>query len=311
MNNTDYSLENLEMLKLIEKRCRETSKMRKQIERLKSKSVMKIDSTIEDEEEYTLEEDESRDSSFEDEVSFYLDAYQNLDEDFTRVDLLDALPSRKHYKYHEILLRLQAESLKEMKEIEEIILENSDISKEELLEFRQLLELEKKKIFAIREVMKPVEEDTVEEEVKNKLILVPTQLGNVRLLDELERTPKDFYPSFLELIKSIEDGTFKGVKRFTNNHDLLGVNEVKGHQVRVVFVRLAVDTYALITAFVKKSDKDKLYQQTLCGKAVDFKAIESSLKECLSDSEFMRENDLAVSKLFELLEEKNKEKRLV
>ena len=72
--------------------------------------------------------------------------------------------------------------------------------------------------------------------------------------EEIWHLTKDFYPSFLELIKSIEDGTFKGVKRFTNNHDLLGVNEVKAHQVRVGFVRLAVDTYALITAFVKKSD---------------------------------------------------------
>ena len=55
----------------------------------------------------------------------------------------------------------------------------------------------------------------------------------------------------------------KNVKRFKNNNDLVGVCEVKGYQVRVVFARIDKDTYGLITALVKKQDNDSNYRNFL------------------------------------------------
>ena len=69
---------------------------------------------------------------------------------------------------------------------------------------------------------------------------------------------------------------------------------------------------ALITAFLKKTTNDKYYQDGLRNKVKDYRKIEESLKKCLADEEFIRENQRNVETLYQLLgnfntdEEENK-----
>ena len=90
------------------------------------------------------------------------------------------------------------------------------------------------------------------------------------------------------MLQSIKDGTFKSVKRFTSGSELSGLCEVKDFKVRVVFMRLNKDSYAIISAFVKKSDNDKAYRASLFKKYSDFKLVEDELIDSLSDESFIR-----------------------
>ena len=182
-------------------------------------------------------------------------------------------------------------------------MEDDSIPKEELVEYKALIGKEKLKIKYLRKSMLEEEQTTIMEH-KNRIVLVPTINGNIRIIDELEHIPSEYYDSFLELINSIINGTFKNVKTFTSNPQLTGVSEVKGFKTRVVFSRLDKNTYGLITAFVKKTDTDKLYKETLTRKVTHFRENESKLKERIKDSEFMELNDLYIEELFNLISPK-------
>lgn len=298
------------LLNKIENDCREARKKRVELERLQKQMVvepvedLKTINNISFSEtvEYTPMEDE-----FNDELSFYLDNYKKLDDQFTYEDVISILPTKENYDYEDIINRLIAESYKEIKEINDLLLEDSTITKEELLEYKSLIDKEKKKISYIRKSTVEEKEISVKEH-KNNIVLVPTIGGNIRVIDELEHIPSDYYESFLELINSIINGTFKKVKTFTSNSQLTGISEVKAFKTRVVFSRLDKNTYAIITAFIKKTDTDRFYKDTLTRKVGHFKENETLLKNLVKDEKFMAENAKNVEDLFTLLNVKENSK---
>ncbi|MBR2678244.1 MAG: hypothetical protein IKE63_02385 [Bacilli bacterium] len=302
-----------ELLKTIENDCKEARIKRSELNRLKKHVKYETDDkcNLDIKEIKPIQSSEivSEEEEFNDEISFYLDNYRTLDDNFTYEDIISVLPTKDNYNYEDIINRLIAESYKEIKEINELLIEDDSLSKEELIECKALIDKEKTKISYLRKSM--IEEDEViNDEHKNRIVLVPTIGGNIRVIDELEHIATDYYDSFLELINSIINGKFKNVKTFTSNAQLMGISEVKAFKTRVVFSRLDKNTYALITAFVKKTDTDKLYKDTLKRKASHFKENESLLKEKIKDEEFMRLNNQYVEELFNLLRPKDNELEL-
>ncbi|MBR2997721.1 MAG: hypothetical protein IKF37_01415 [Bacilli bacterium] len=230
------------------------------------------------------------------EMDEFISLYNGLDINYSKDDLLSILPDISNNRYDEIILRLKAESLKEMHELYELCsLENN---KDEYL---SAINFHANKMKLLDECNKP-DIDNPSETRKNKIILVPTTGGNIRLIEELSHIPFEYYPDFLQLINSIVDGSFKNFKRFTGaNNKLKSISEVKGFQVRVAFSRIGVDSYALISAFVKKSDIDKAYVETLIKKVSDYYNIKDSLIKNLDNEEFIKENNKNVSELYNLL----------
>ncbi len=303
-----------DLLKVIEYGCKEARLKRSELLRLKKQ--MHSDTVEEDINKsqkikpVTSSEISNEDDDFNDEISFYLENYKTLDDNFTYEDIISVIPTKDNYNYEDIINRLIAESYKEINEINELLMEDDSITKEELVECKALIEKEKLKIKYLRKSMLE-EDEIIIKDHKNKIVLVPTIGGNIRVIDELEHIPIEYYDSFLELINSIIDGRFKNVKTFANNNQLVGVSEVKGFKTRVVFGRLDKNTYALITAFVKKTDTDKLYKDTLKRKVSHFKENETRLKEKIKDNEFMELNDQYVEELFNLLNPKDNELKKV
>jgi len=298
------------LLKEIEKKCKESRKKQIEINRLKKQ----FDNGIIEEKDINIIKEEKNtniESTIEDvlsdELTFYLDNYKKLDDQFTYEDVIDIIPSKDNYYYEDIINRLIAESYKEIKDINELLLEDSNLTKKELLELKALIDKEKTKINYLRKSMKE-EEKIITKEHKNKIVLVPTIGGNIRVIDELEHIPSDYYESFLELINSIINSKFKNVKTLNSNPQLMGVSEVKAFKTRVVFQRIDKNTYALITAFIKKSDTDKLYKESLVRKVSHFKENEQLLKNLIKDEKFMEENDKYVEELFNLLNIKENKK---
>lgn len=228
------------------------------------------------------------DEDFEDEIEYYLTLLRELTLENIEAEIETSLPSKKHYQYERILNRLKLESLRSIKEIKDFLIEEG-LSPEDISTFQEEYNLELKKIELINKALQPqvdVEEQT--ETKENNLIFVPTTGGDIRILDEIDSIPAEYYDKFNGLFQSIKDGTFKNAKRFVSNSELAGLCEVKDFKVRVIFVRLNKDSYAVISAFVKKSDNDKGYRASLVKKYNDYQLVEDSLIRNLDNPEFMQ-----------------------
>ena len=277
------------------------SNLQNEISRLKQDNKTSNKETVVKPVNTSVSIEEKEDDTFEDEINFFLTSYRQLKENFTEDEMKSILPRRKHPRYKDILYRLSIESIKEIKDLKDILREE-EISEDDELLCRNLIDTEKRKIDCIKSrLISSVIESEEEIEEKNKLVLVPTSNGNTRVVDELEHIPSDYYDGFRELIQSIEDGTFKNVKVFKNNNNLIGISEVKAFKIRVVFTRLSSDTYALITAFVKKCDNDKLYNESLVNKVRDYFSKENMLKEAIKDPVFMEENEKNLKQLWNII----------
>lgn len=228
------------------------------------------------------------DQDFENEIEYYYSQVKELKLANIEEDIVQALPSRKHYQYTRILTRLKLESIRAIKEIKDLIAEEG-ISVEDMTAFKDELELELKKIELLDKHLQPLQaEELKEEPQENNLIFVPTSGGDIRILDELDSIPSEYYDKFNGLFQSIKDGTFKNVQRFSRNSELAGLCEVKDFKVRVLFVRLNRDSYAVISSFIKKTDNDKGYRSALVRKYTDYQLVEDDLIRNLSNPEFMQ-----------------------
>lgn len=228
------------------------------------------------------------DEDFEHEIEYYLSLLKELTLENVEEEITSALPSRKHYQYTRILNRLKLESIRNLKEIKDLLQEEG-VSLEDLPDFQAEYSLELKKIALISKALEPKQAEEEQAEAKqNNLIFVPTTGGDIRILDEIDAIPAEYYDRFNGLFQSIKDGTFKNVQRFSGNSDLAGLCEVKDFKVRVIFVRLNHDSYAVISAFIKKSDNDKAYRTSTIKKYYDYQNVESSLVSNLENEEFMQ-----------------------
>lgn len=300
-NTVDFNDTITKITSTIDANCEKASVTRREIEKLKKQNVnndeeRKLEIFETDE---IVEEKESIDDEFEDEIDFYLNDYLYISDNFTVDELINILPNKNNYRFNDIIMRLYAESLKAMNEYR-MLAKDEDNSKEDLAEISKALVAEKRKMSCLLEIINH-KDDIKEKDNKNKLFLIPNSTGSVKILDDLRSEDASFYPSFLELINSIEDGTFKNVKRFKNNNDLVGVCEVKGYQVRVVFARIDKDTYGLITALVKKQDNDSNYRNFLKKRISEYRKVCPSLKKYISDEKIMAENSDNLAELYNIL----------
>lgn len=300
-NTVDFNDTITKIISTIDANCEKASVTRREIEKLKKQNVnndeeRKLEIFETDE---IVEEKESIDDEFEDEIDFYLNDYLYISDNFTMDELINILPNKNNYRFNDIIMRLYAESLKAMNEYR-MFAKDGDNSKEDLAEISKALVAEKRKMSCLLEIINH-KDDIKEKDNKNKLFLIPNSTGSVKILDDLRSEDASFYPSFLELINSIEDGTFKNVKKFKNNNDLVGVCEVKGYQVRVVFARIDKDTYGLITALVKKQDNDSNYRNFLKKRISEYRKVCPSLKKYISDEKIMAENSDNLAELYNIL----------
>ncbi len=240
------------------------------------------------------------DDDFNKEVEFYLSDFIDL-KVYDKESIEDVLPSRSNYHYERIVLRIMAEITHDIKDIREIIISDSVMDKDDLEEYKEeLLSLTNKRD-TLREILL-YEEDEIDNNKQNTLIFLPIKgTEEFRIFDELKSIPQEEYAGFLELFESIKNGTFKNIRRFTNNKSLNGAIEVKGHQIRVVFQRLSKDCYGIVSMFMKKTQNNNEYRFTLINRYTEFKSMEKELKEKIKDQDFILKNNQLEEKLFAIL----------
>lgn len=305
---------NIRATKMMESRIKELKNIGKQAsEKLDD---MKKDGTVEDDtdlREISYNKDSKKlDTGFEDEVNYYLTEISCILEDSLEEKLESCLPSRNHYRYKDIILRLKLESLKNIKEIKEFLaIEAGNISKEDMIEFKDEILLEQKKINLLTSIADLKDDKKEEQVVENRFVFATRSGGNIRVLEEIDRIPSECYSSFKGLFDSIKNGTFRDVKRLNSNPELVGFCEVRdlSANTRVVFDRVDENTYVLITAFIKKSDTcDNGYMYGLKNKINIYKNEASQIKENLGNSDFMDLQQEYEAELYRKLGSDKKEK---
>ena len=265
--------------------------MSSEIEKLRRVSEAAQKSEKQPEEETIVVQSQEKEQSivdedFENEVEYYYSQIKKLNSDNLDSEFLNALPARKNYQYERIMNRLKLESFRTIKEIKDFLSEEG-LSSGEISIFKDDLELEFRKIQLLDKYLAPqAEEEKVQETKENNLIFVPTSGGGIRVLDEIDSMPIEYYDRFNGLFRSIKEGTFKNVKRFAGNSELAGLCEVRDNKVRVLFVRLNNDSYAIISAFIKKADNDSVYRSSVTKKYMNYQIVENSLISNLSNEDF-------------------------
>lgn len=298
MNN----LSDDEIIKNIEANSSQISLMKKEIQKLEKINTTKRAINMNKEIAIVTAPSIVINKDFQEEVNYYLQDIMKMEDSANlKEDLELSLPSKNNYKYKNILLGIRAELLKEIKQIKDLLEEEQD--KESLIEFRDDINLLNRKIKLIKAIENRKEiENTKEERKTNNLIFTSTSSGNIRLLDEIDHIDPVYYDGFIDLLNSIKDSTFKNVKRFkTINGANYGVSEVRDFKIRVVFDRIGPYDYAIVSAFVKKSDNDKGYLTQLNHNIKSYRLQKDYLKANLKNDEFMKEQENIENELFNKL----------
>ncbi len=294
---TDFNIDIDNILEAINNNCANAKDLKEKLIELKNSLVNAPDLIVPS--NYSTEEDLDfeKSESFETIVLPYIKLYRKID--IASIDTITSiLPSESDYHYNEILLRLCAESLKEIKECEELKIEEN---LEQDIDLETIIETEKQKMNYIKRLLEPNEELSENSEIKNKIILAPNINDNISVLKDIERIPSSYYEEVTILLDSIINNTFKRFKRFINVYKVNGFCEVRGKKIRIIFRRLNNDTYGLVTIFMKKTTSDYGYREFIKTKINNFIAIYDLLKDNLDNPEFLELNDFYLSELYNKL----------
>lgn len=292
----------------------------KKLKELSSKSTKRVeDDNKTPEKEMIYDEADEVNSELDDKVDYYNYLISSIDDCEDLQDQIESsLPNPNTGDYKTIVLRLKLKLLKSIKETADFISEcREEFDDEDLEEYKEEIRLCSKKL----EILKSESNEEVNENktsTKNNFFFPVSSMGNIRVIDEIEKISKsspEFCSEFLELFQSIEDGSFKRVKRFLNNNKLVGISEVRGFKPRVVFDRIGKNDYAIITAFLKKCDNDRGYKDSLELKIQKYMSQRDNIVKNLNNPEYRALNEQYTNELFGKLgynkeESKSVEKRL-
>lgn len=319
----DDEISSEEIFEVISKNHNTSMLMDKEVKKLKelsSKSTKRVENDNKiPEKEMIYDEVDEVNSELDDKVDYYNYLISSIDDCEDLQDQIESsLPNPNTGDYKTIVLRLKLKLLKRIKETADFISEcREEFDDEDLEEYKEEIRLCSKKL----EILKSESNEEVNENktsTKNNFFFPVSSMGNIRVIDEIEKISKsspEFCSEFLELFQSIQDGSFKRVKRFLNNNKLVGISEVRGFKPRVVFDRIGKNDYAIITAFLKKCDNDRGYKDSLELKIQKYMSQRDNIVKKLNNPEYRALNEQYTNELFGKLgynkeDSKSVEKRL-
>lgn len=233
-------------------------------------------------------------------VSNYLNKLKSVTNE---EEILNILPKRDESQFENILDKIIIELYKEKVEILNFI----HFQKEDIINFFQeeLDEIE----FKIEYILdyKDYEEENYKSE-NNKIIFLKNNFNEPIIFNDLNGC-EEYYDSFLKLIKRIQTGNFKKMRNFTNNNKIVDIMEVKGFKTRILYSRIAEDTYVVLSAFVKKCNTDLKHRNILQNVSLKYQLQKDTLLNNVKNSSFMANEKLYYDELIEMLSEKKKVKK--
>ena len=220
--------------------------------------------------------------------------------------IIESLPSIENKKYGNIVKRIILDLKREILEIKTFI-ESCDKEDELIQYFQQDITNIEEMITIIKTLQNLDSEILIEKakSVKNKLVFFETHGGSIYVENDLNSINIEYYNLFEELLRSIENGTFKNIKRLKSNTITNGTLELKNHEgVRMLFSKLNNDTYVIICCFIKKVDTSNGYLKFIFNRISRFKEKEEEIIKNIEDKEYLEKQQEITESLFKGLTNK-------
>lgn len=237
-------------------------------------------------------------------ISSYMEKVKNIN-DISELEKI--LPSRDSEQFDNIIDMIAVNLYKEKVEIINLIHEQQE--KEPLIHefFDSELEDIDFRIEALLDyknmTMEP--EEFYNQNVLNRIVFLKNTIGEPMIISSLKGY-EEYYESFLELINSIIDGSFKNKRSFSNNNKVVDMMEVKGFKTRVLFSHLKDNVYVIMPAFVKKCDTDLRHRNILENVSQIYQMQKEELLNLVNSGEYMQKEEEYLSELLDILKEKKK-----
>lgn len=309
----DQNMSLIEMKRILEENSRTATSLKKRIETLDANAKKSASFDI----DYDLDvksddmSDDIDDEVEDEEEEFYyyfsnikdaLKECKNIEE--VKQAIYDNLPLTENKNYCNIVRRIILELVREKKEyIKNFEGEDPSVLEEVKQELDQL-DFYINVVRNHRKIEK--EEFNTKQSVSNNIVFLTTMSGNIYAEQDLASIDSEFYPGFKELIQSIENGTFKNVKRFSASHNSFkSISEVKDFKIRVVFDRIGKNTYIILDIFVKKNQAAMGYQDQVSHRLDYYKRNEEYFKALFSTPESIESHKEVLANIYKGLDEKN------
>ena len=240
-------------------------------------------------------------SSLNLDVSFYITM---LNECTTYDEVESILPNKDVDNYLDIINLVLLYYYNELLEAKKFLRELYD---EEIDNYKKILLKKIEYIKKYKKILTTTSEKIVKRE--NIIIFLTTPSGNVSVKNDIEKdVDPSHYVDMKQILESIKDGTFKGVKQLSSNSPLAGLSEVRAHprQSRITFKRLKENIYVVLQAFVKKSNVSSMHQNAMISRYDLYKNSVSSILEKVKDPAFILENQNMYEEIREILNDQKR-----
>lgn len=202
------------------------------------------------------------------------------------------IPKEYTTNYYQIinslLLNINVEININLKIINEVSDDEKEIIRNDINELRKTFDL----------LLQIKKETIVEEpEEKNINVVFINKNNSTTILDDIEHIDIEYYESIYKLLHRFIDGELMGIndntknKSITNNDKLAKVKELKNNseKLRITYMHLSHNTYVILRAFIKKSNKTTLTMSYLESSYDLFHREEEELLELIKNPEFLLE----------------------
>lgn len=280
-----------ELIEALKSNVRTAASVRKEISKLKN-AILSDSETLEENKEQCIICDDSDEEDEDLEYEYYYEPIKaiSMDENIEGIKEIieESLPSKNNSNYFNIVNRIKAEIFKEILVYSSMLDETSDL--EFIEEVKSCINFEKLKLSLVKtcENSKKIESA---DETKNNIVFFNKNSDRTYAMDDIKNINSEYYESFLELLESIEDGSFKNIRRLTTaNNKINSISEVKGFKTRVIFDKVGNNTFVILQLAVKKSDFDKGYRESLTNRISIYRCFKPSIVEDVKNDKYLEEN---------------------
>lgn len=237
-------------------------------------------------------------------VTLSLDSKRRIDDTCSMEEFVNGLPSEDDILYQNKLARIKCELRLNIDIYDNFICTTDD---EEMIDYLQeCKELAQEKLGFILSIEDGKKEQVVLEKQEKIDIFYFSYNGTNLIISDLLKEDTEKYESYLVLLDSILNQTFKGIKKITKK--FCSLYQIRCCKQRLVFDYIDKDKIIIIIAFTKKVQMDKKYRETTEERFEKYISEKDKIIKRMREypDEFLEEGSRDNIAINELLKNKNK-----
>lgn len=218
--------------------------------------------------------------------------------------ITEILPSSFEKDYEDIILSLLLSFYSDINDAFELSRESEEDRDYWLNEIEKIRTV----INIIKEYVQENKEDLEKEADENKdisnrknIIFLTNHNGDARIISDIEGIDISDYPYILTILKNLENGKVKHVKKFYNHDELKHVCAIRQGDVRVFFANISKDSIIILGAIAKRFQNTTAYQELLARRSNRLLSQKEEIISMATDDIFLEKNAETLKKITSLL----------